>query len=328
MDIDEFLDKEVVDIENNTNDDSAYIETSISNEPAPEKQDNISSFEDLKEHLGKGDLEKAEQAYFQMWQALIQQKLKWNKETYDNLTTSSRQFSGMLSKAYSEAKRKSENIQSLIGKARLSLREGKKDVSFKVYSEISRIESSIPNVFFEEKQRVWEQMMEFYKELKTVTDNELVKRVSGLIAEINISVDRLNMAMSSKDTKEAAKQYTKCIELYSQIPEGFLMYKNSIGMKLLDAYKLLSIQSEISNLQVQLNIPQMQRPQYSETRQPHAIINSQFADSRQFEKLASAEKTQPMQQMQKKESTIQKSNDARNPDIEETLQKLKSYSQE
>ena len=29
MDIDEFLDKEVVDIDNNTNEDSAYIETSI-----------------------------------------------------------------------------------------------------------------------------------------------------------------------------------------------------------------------------------------------------------------------------------------------------------
>ena len=235
-----------------------------------------------------------------MWQSLIQQKLRWNKEIYDNLITSSRQFSGMLNKSYSEAKRKSENIQSLIGKARTALREGKKDVSFKVYSEISRIESSIPNVFFEEKQRVWEQMMDFYKELKTVTDNELVKRVSGLITEISTSIDRLNMAMSSKDTKEAAKQYAKCIELYSQIPEGFLMYKNSIGMKLLEAYKLLSIQSEISNLQVQLNIPQMQRPQYSETRQPHAVISPQAADSKQFER-ASAEKTYPMP---RKEITI------------------------
>ena len=55
MDIDEFLDKEVVDIDNNTNEDSAYIETSISNDPA-EKQNNLSSFEDLKNSLGRATL--------------------------------------------------------------------------------------------------------------------------------------------------------------------------------------------------------------------------------------------------------------------------------
>ena len=46
------------------------------------------------------------------------------------------------------------------------------------------------------------------------------------------------------------------------MPEGFLRHKNSLGIRLLEIYRSLSISNEISNLQRQLvQQPQFQQPE-------------------------------------------------------------------
>jgi tetratricopeptide (TPR) repeat protein len=195
---------------------------------------------------------------------LSQQKLKWNNEIYDQLTALGRQFSGILSQSYADAKRKSEHISELIGRAKAALQQGRKEAPFKLYSEIQEIFNSIPNAFFEEKRLVEAQVSDFYKELKSTTDYELLKRVSGLITEISQLIDRINIAIRAKDMINATVNYNKCIEFYNQIPEGFLRHKNLLGMRLLDMYRSLSIYNEISSLQRQL----VQQPQFQQAQVP------------------------------------------------------------
>jgi len=117
---------------------------------------------------------------------------------------------------------------------------------------VERISSSIPNIFFEEKNLVQEHVMEFYRELKNTTDNGLVKRVYALVQEISSLVEKISSLIRINDTANAIASYNKCIELYNQVPEGFLKHKNHIGIMILDIYKSLSISSEISSLQKQL----------------------------------------------------------------------------
>ena len=249
MDIDEFLDRELSDLGLQTD----KTEEQISLPEFKEQAEPSPLVESIKANLSKGNLELAEQAYVQLWRILIQQKLKWGKELYEQLSLLSRQFASVLNQAYNEVKRKSEHINELISRARAALREGRKEIPFKLYSEIEGIYNSIPDVFFEEKKMVEEQIMGFYKELKNTTDNELVKRVSALIQEINQLIDKINLAIRANDMINATVNYNKCIELYSQVPEGFLRHKNSIGIRLLDIYKSISIYNEISNLQRQLS---------------------------------------------------------------------------
>ena len=249
MDIDEFLDRELSDLGLQTD----RTEEQISLPEFKEQVEPSPLVESIKANLSKGNLELAEQAYVQLWRILIQQKLKWSKELYEQLSMLSRQFASVLNQAYNEVKRKSEHINELISRARAALREGRKEIPFKLYSEIEGIYNSIPDVFFEEKKMVEEQIMGFYKELKNTTDNELVKRVSALIQEINQLIDKINLAIRANDMINATVNYNKCIELYSQVPEGFLRHKNSIGIRLLDIYKSISIYNEISNLQRQLS---------------------------------------------------------------------------
>lgn len=251
MDIDDFLDRELSDIGLDTD----KAEKNANAFEAPEFSGQLESsplFENIKASLSKGNLEQAEQAYVQMWHILTQQKLKWDKELHGQLLILTRQFSSALNYLYNEVKKKAAQISDLIAKARASLREGKKELPFRIYAEIQEINSSIPSVFFEEKRIVQEQIMDFYKELSNTTDNELVKRVSILIQEINKVIERMNSSIRANDMVNAIVDYNKAIELYNQVPEGFLRYKNSIGMRILDAYKILSIYNEISGLQKQL----------------------------------------------------------------------------
>jgi len=257
MDIDEFLDRELSELNLSTGKTENRETGSLFKEdfePSP-------LFENIKSDLGKGNIELAEQSYVQLWHMLLQQKLRWNKELYGQLSALSRQFSSVLNQSYNEVKRRAEHIYELISRARVSLREGKKEMPFKIYSEIQDVFNSIPNVFFEEKKVVEEQIANFYRELKNTTDNELVKRVSVLVQEINQLIDRINQAIRLNDMINAIVGYNKCIELYNQVPEGFLRHKNSLGMRLLEIYKSLSIYTEISSLQQQLQEPLQQKQQ-------------------------------------------------------------------
>ena len=109
-----------------------------------------------------------------------------------------------------------------------------------------------------------EQITGFYKELKNTTDNQLISRVSGIVQELYALIDKISASLRANDTVNALLNYNKAIDYYNQIPEGFLRYKNSIGARLLEIYRSLSIYSEITTLQQHL----MQQPQPQQKNNP------------------------------------------------------------
>ena len=256
MDIDEFLDRELADL--GLGDRRDKINAS------KEEGDILSVSDKIRPELGKGGLEQAEQEYMQLWGMLVQQKLKWNRELYDQLNSLSRQVSSSLGQSFDEVKRKANHIYSLISRARGALKEGKKDLPMKLYAEMQETNDSIPAVFFEEKKAIQEQIILFYRELVNATDNELSRRISNITNQIFSLVASIDNLLRAGNIEEASSAYMKCTDLFSQIPEGFLKARSSIGMRLLDIYRILSIQGEISSLQSQLGPrpqPVLQRTQ-------------------------------------------------------------------
>jgi|SRR3989338_3650754 len=253
MDIDEFLDRELSALDLQTGKAEKQQPEPMQYGPQALAETDISPLvENIGSSLKRGNLDEAEQSYVQLWSLLLQQKLKWDKELHDQLLVLGRQFSASLEQAYTGVKSAAQQITEKISKARSLLKEGKKEVPFKTYNEIQEINSLIPNVFFEQKRVVQSQINDFYKELVNTTDNELIRRVSNLIQEMYSFLDRTNNSIRSGNMLDAIACYHRCVELYVQIPEGFLRYKNAIGLRILDVYKNLSIYTEISNLQKQL----------------------------------------------------------------------------
>ena len=271
MDIDEFLDREVSELGLQP----SKSEKSIANMDMSEFKDKSSPlFDDIKTHLSNKNLKQAEQSYTQLWHLLAQQKLKWNRDLYEELLSLSRQFSSILNEAYSEMKRNADHIYELINKAKLSLKEGKKELAFQIYSEIKTIDESIPSIFFEEKKIIENQITDFHRGLTNVVDHELIKKASLLVQEINQLIGGVNISIRSNDMTNAILNYNKCTELYNQIPEGFLRHKNSIGMRLLDIYKIISIYTEISNLQKEFTM-QLQFQQNNQANAAQQTTNLQ-----------------------------------------------------
>lgn len=274
MDIDEFLDRELSDLGiTNKNESPSSIEVSEFKEdfkPSP-------SFDAIKSNLSKGNLKEAQQPYEQLWHMLLLQKLKWNKEIYGQLSVLSKLFLSALNDSFNEAKRNANHVYELINRARASLREGKNQLAFKLYAEIKEVSDSVPNVFFEEKKIIEERVMDFYKELMITTDNELINRVSALIQEIYQLIEKIELSIRANDLTNAITNYNKCIELFNQVPEGFLRYKNSAGMRLLDIYKTLSIYTEMMSLQKEfgqgISQPQQRSKQANATAQTAANMN-------------------------------------------------------
>ena len=227
-------------------------------------------FDEIRANLISGELAQAEKSYNRLWGVLLQQKLKWNKELYDQLSMLTKQFLSTLNQSYAEVKGKANHIYDLINKAKAMLKEGKKDMSLRLYAEIKSAEESIPSVFFEEKKIIEEQMTAFYDELTRASNNQMIRRVSALVQETQQMVEKINSLIRANDIGNAIASYNKCIELYNQIPEGFLMYKNSIGMRILEIYKSLSLYTEISNLQREfsMQISQQQRMQFQQKSFP------------------------------------------------------------
>ena len=251
MDIDEFLDRELADSGLGKDEDSLQPEFNS---------------EDISPVLGsgkaaeKGSLEQEEQSYMQLWNVLAQQKLKWNKDIYEQVYSLSRQVSSELTQAFEEVKKKANQIYSLISRARASLKDGKKDMPMKLYAEMQEINESVPSVFFEEKKIIQEQIILFYRELVNTTDSELSKRIADITAQIMRILESIDNSLRSGNIDDASSNYIRCSDLFTQIPEGFLRTRNSIGMRLLDIYRTLSIHAEISELQKQLG-PGMQANQ-------------------------------------------------------------------
>ena len=311
MDIDEFLDRELADSGLDKDEDSLQPEFNSEDGKSPVFQGDNS--------VDRTSLEQAEQSYMQLWNVLAQQKLKWNKDLYNQIYSISRQVSSELTQAFEEVKKKANQIYSLISRARASLKEGKKDMPMKLYAEMQEINSSIPPVFFEEKKAIQEQIILFYRELVNTTDSELSKRIADIVAQIMRLLDSIDNALRSGNIDEASSNYIRCTDIFTQIPEGFLKTRNSIGMRLLDIYRTLSIQAEISDLQKQLG-PGMQASQPRPFPKVYARVTQKPA-TRIPELARPVSAYHPKQQ--KKNENIPSSNDLLNKKREHAKKNIK-----
>ena len=160
MDIDEFLEREISELDLGTDNSKVDNSKEFSMQNGVSEPDSL--FQNIKSTLGKGDIDEAEKAYIELWGILLQQNLKWDSGLYAQLLALSRQFLAELNKEYSEVKKKADYIYDLLKKARASLRDGKKEFPYKTYAQVIELSNSIPSVFFEEKiEELWKRYLAY-----------------------------------------------------------------------------------------------------------------------------------------------------------------------
>ncbi len=238
MDIDKFLDRELSDIDISNQDFGESLQTeqhqSMSLGQASLKTDRLSQIE---------------YSYTQLWSSVLQKRMSWNREIYEQIFSLNNELFSALSKEYDNAKARINEINGLLARGKSYISSGNREESMKVYLDIQQKISMVHDLFFEEKKGVNEKIMDFYKDLKILADNELIRKTYGIVQEVNQLLDSANSSLSRKDFRSAIESYNKCCDAFMQLPSGFAKYKNNLGTRLLEIYKNISIHAEIASLQ-------------------------------------------------------------------------------
>lgn len=228
MDIDEFLDKE---IQSEKKEDTE--EKPVAIEVTKEETDSVKH-------------------YFDLWSKISEQKFKWDNALYAELNKSAEKVSEKLDKLLPTVEREKKIIKQLIDKAFNELERGKYESATRLYSEISDMKNSFPDFLLEEKKELNKEIFQLYEKLHDQIDSKFIKDFNESIAKVD-SLLKNSFSSIKIGRVEAAKNfYENALEIYRTLPNGFLAQKLELGKGLLTLYKELSIQSQISKLQLQL----------------------------------------------------------------------------
>jgi len=226
MDIDEFLDKELrVNKEDNMQD--------VNNGSAIEEKGSIKN-------------------YFDLWNKVSKAKFIWDGNLYSELEKATNMVKQELRDSSLTIEREKNAIKSLISKAIEELRHNNYDSATKLYSQITDMWNNFPDYLIEEKKDFNKEIFQLYEKLHDQIDSKFIIDFKSSIDDINKFIkDAFSNLGNNMD--EAKMFYEKALELYKDLPMGFLPQKLELGGHLITLYKDLSVQTQIGSLQKHLS---------------------------------------------------------------------------
>ncbi|MFH0867750.1 MAG: hypothetical protein V1831_00390 [Candidatus Woesearchaeota archaeon] len=227
MDVDEFLDKE----------------TQI------EKKEEI---DEKAIQIPKEDKENIKN-YFEIWNKISEAKFKWDSELYAEVSKAGEDIEKKSGKLLSTIEREKSTIKRLIGKVVEELKNKNYDSATKLYSEISDIRNNFPEFFLEERKEINKEIFRLYEKLHDEIDLKFINDFKSSIAQVDDFISSSYSSLDAGDADKAKLLYGKALEIYKDLPNGFLSRKMELGTWLLNLYKDLSIRTQIENLQQQLS---------------------------------------------------------------------------
>jgi|TARA_Y100000310_G_scaffold264603_1_gene275272 hypothetical protein len=238
MDIDKFLD-----IETETK--KEEIERGAVSEEAKKEKIGGEPIEETKE----GD---AIKRYSELWKKVSESKLKWDYSIYSELNKAENRAKESLDKSMLNIEREKNTIKKLIRKTLGELRNKNYEAATRSYSELTDMRDKFPGFFLEEKKRLNKEIFEVYQKLHDQIDSKFIRDFKDSLEKINNLIRDAfsNMAI---DIDKAKNLYEKALDLYKDLPNGFMSQKLELGKQLLTLYKDLSIQTQIKTLQKQLS---------------------------------------------------------------------------
>ena len=234
MEIDDFLDKEI----QSNKEDVANELAKVEKKPVPSKV----SF------VGKGPIKD----YFQLWSKISDVKYKWDDDLYDELDKASGKVKEEISKSLLLIEKEKNAINVLITKAFGELRHNNFEAAAKLYSEISDKRNEIPNYLLEDKKELNKSIFSLYENLHNKIDSKFIIDFKESIEKINNFI-RDSFWHLDYDIDKSKNFYENALDMYKNLPNGFLPQKLELGNQLLTLYKDLSVQTQIEILQKKLS---------------------------------------------------------------------------
>jgi tetratricopeptide (TPR) repeat protein len=246
MDIDDFLDKETPTEKKEVVEKEEVSEETLQVKDVKEK---TSVGDDGKED----DFSSLEKRYLSLWSNISKGKFLWNDELYTKISNLGNEMGKTMEHLSLEIHKQKNIIKQLIDKANKELENKNHDTALSLYSKIVGIRDSIPDVFIEEKKEVNNEIFRLYENLHELVDEKFINDFKDSIAQVNSLIKNSFLNIENGTIEHAEKFYEEAIEMYKNLPSGFLLQKIKLGNSLLALYKELSIHTQIKTLQGKLN---------------------------------------------------------------------------
>jgi len=190
--------------------------------------------------------------YFKLWEKVSEAKFEWDHNIYSELDKAGVRVKDNLDKSMIIVEGEKTAIKRLIGRAIKELKHDNYNTATELYSEISDIRNKFPNFLLEEKKEINKDIFHLYEKLHNQIDLKFINDFKESIETINNFI-RDAFSHLHFDIDKSKNFYGKALEIYKDLPNGFMSQKLELGKQLLTLYKDLSVQTQIENLQKQLS---------------------------------------------------------------------------
>lgn len=259
MDIDEFLDKELLDERTTTYDNPKTNIPEGTNQlfipKTEEKKITGSGVQIIQTQTAQKEdrLYSLETAYFDLWNRISKQSMYWNNELYVELNKIGTEIKNEISRLSSEIESKKNTIKELIYKSGRELENKRYAEALKLYHEVIRTRDSLPDFLLEDKNEINDKIIKLYEKLHKDIDSKFISDFKKSIEEIKNIIIKSHASLDNGDMENAKNFYETAFQAYISLPNGFLLEKIDIGNHILGLYKKLSINKQIVTLQQQLD---------------------------------------------------------------------------
>jgi hypothetical protein len=127
---------------------------------------------------------------------------------------------------------KSSEIHSLARLVRQNIEENKLHEAEKLFSKIELIFSNLPKGFLDMKINLENLIVSLHSELINVEKDDFVKRFNENKEKINKLIIKINDALLNSDLKTIKSIYDEILNLFNNLPEGFLQERIEIQRKI------------------------------------------------------------------------------------------------
>jgi hypothetical protein len=235
MNIDEFLDKETTHLGGKTK----LINTSDVAANKEEEQDLFKQIQAVRDQISQKKIGPASKEFSTLRERYVdvtKKQMQQSQFLFDELMKINSELITNIEQQSQESLKKINLIKLLIANAKESLNKNMVDDANKIYSEIKQIYNQIPELFYEEKRKINEEILTFYILLSRYNEILLIQLFMRKKSEIKSLMSSAKEHLKSGNHELIKEDFDKISESYSQLPDGFAHDKAVIYMDILKLF--------------------------------------------------------------------------------------------
>jgi hypothetical protein len=235
MNIDEFLDKETSHLSGKTN----LIDSSEISSKKEDEQDLFKQIQSVRDQISQKKIGSANKEFSSLRERYVDMTKKQMQQSqflFDELIKINSELISNIEQQSQEALKKVNLIKLLIANAKESLNKNLIDDANKIYNEIKQIYNQIPELFYEEKRKINEEILSFYILLSRYNETLLIQLFMRKKSEIKNLMSNAKVHLKSGNAELIKNDFDQISEAYSQLPDGFAHDKAVIYMDILKLF--------------------------------------------------------------------------------------------